>query len=414
MTLPETFTEWRKNIRDKLGTALQRFRPRAAKPAAEDEAVNRLKPAELLAGQQTARQDLDSALNDALTMESLPGGDARFFSRVGPLEQLRVALDTWQAGQPRMVACFGPQGSGISSLLNQVEQLAGPEILLCHHVLQQRLHSVESVLSLCGELFGLSQPPVSVDEALALVRETPARIIVIDNAHQFVLRIAGNAPVIRTLGMLMVASRDRHLWMIGCNKEAWNRLIYLHDIERYFTDTISVAPFSGEELTGMLQQRLQSAGVRIGAEVEAVDTGGESDTAGFAAGTPGELLIKLSNGHPQLAIALLLKTLVPSDDPKCFTLSLPQKLNTEILDKLQPTDLFALAEIAVHGTLSALEHQTIFRCAMTDSQILLADLCHRHLLCRQPGDPGGMETYQMQPVLAPFITAHLYKKNMLY
>ena len=204
--------------------------------------------------------------------------------------------------------------------------------------------------------------------------------------------------------MLMVGTRQRHLWVLGCNEQAWKRLGYLHGADRYFSDLVALPPFSEQELGAMLDRRLPLAGVDLGLAPTPDEPAPPPSSA-----LPLETLARLSNGHPRLALALVRKGLKPAPEDGQI-LKLPHKLDASVLGGLVSEELFTLAETAVHGCLSPTEHQEVFRCPLIESRMQLAELHNRRLLAR---DAERMH-YRLEPVTAPLIVDHLQRKNLLY
>ena len=99
-------------------TAWRRLRAPLGRGGAE-EPVNQLSFGELLEGLDAPPVEFDPALS----LEPLGPGDARLIEREQAWAPLHAALAAWLNGEARMVACFGPPGSGVSTGLNRLARL---------------------------------------------------------------------------------------------------------------------------------------------------------------------------------------------------------------------------------------------------------------------------------------------------
>ena len=208
-----------------------------------------------------AESGLPETLLQAFSAEPLAAGDARYVMREPQSQQLLAAIEMWRAGRSSMVAVTGPQGCGITSFLQQLERLAGDGDTLHYAQLTHRPYDVNDTLMMLAGIVGCEQPVGSVEELLAVINELPPAIIAIDNGHFLACRIMGANEAIRIFGAVMVATQQRHLWVLGCEQYAWRRLAYVYRADRFFTDRIELALFSEAELGQCLASRLQAAGM---------------------------------------------------------------------------------------------------------------------------------------------------------
>lgn len=187
----------------------------------------------------------------------------------------------------------------------------------------------------------------------------------------------------------MVATQQRHLWIMGCRRQAWRRMMYMHQVDRFFTDVLELEYFSNTQLNEVMAAR----------QIVPADTTPDRDL---------QRLQSLCRGKPDLAFLYL----------QCGILTETgsyRPLDFNVLKQLEMDDLFTLAELAVHGSLQLDEHREIFRLGQESSQLQLNRLCNWGLVERLDPDGGNPTTrYRITPILSALVSDHLYKSNYLY
>lgn len=328
---------------------------------------------------------------NAMTLSPLDTGDSRFIGREKELASLLDALTAWRSGRPAMVVVSGPQGCGITSLVNQWQQHVEPNEIIKQECLSRRFLNDQDVFALIARLFDLQESPEDFTALIDLLNQAPARILFIDDAHYLASRLYGERDAVRGLGAIMVATQGRHLWVLGCRHHAWRRLIYTHQADRFFSHSIALSYFDQANLSKLINARL------IATKSEQTEL------------PPAMLqrLVSLSMGKPDLVLLYLLQTPLPEA-------SLLRPLDTAIFKRLEMEDLFTLAELAVHGCLTLGEHQQIFRLSTQNSQLRLNQLCNWGLV--EAGDETDQFAicFKIMPMVAAHLSAHLYKTNYLY
>ncbi|MGB5337464.1 MAG: AAA family ATPase [Gammaproteobacteria bacterium] len=357
--------------------------------------------------QRYAEMALPDALLQAFTGEPLAAGDVRFIGREEQMKRLQAAIELWRAGRSTMVVVTGPQGSGITSLLQQVARQVGDDEVCRYGKLTHRPYDINDTLELLGAIVGCKQAVGSVEELVAYINELPPGVFTIDNGHFLACRIMGANEVIRIFGAVMVATQHRHLWVLGCEEYAWRRLAYVYRADRYFSNRIELPLFSEAELGECLSTRLQASGSTLNSGMTGVDTHTPALPASQLSA-----LCKLSNGKPDFAFSYFLSFLLVHEDNTRLELQPVVALDFSILKQLISEELFTLAEVAAHGQLTIDDHCAVFRSSQEESWLLLERLYHQCLLDKD--DSAAEATYRLVPLYSDVITAYLAKANYLY
>ncbi len=363
-----------------------------------------------LATTRRLSRDADLALPEALlqacSAEPLAAGDARFIGREEQSKRLLEALERWRAGRGSMIAVTGPQGCGITSFLQQAAHCLGDAEHYCYAKLTHRPYDISDTLVLLSRAVACEQPSESVEELVDYINALDPRVFAIDNGHFMACRIMGANEAIRVFGAVMVATQQRHLWVLGCEEYAWRRLAYLYRADRYFTDRIELALFSEGELGECLTTRLQAAGVALNSELN-----GEHKRLPAVPARNLAALHKLSNGKPDLAFFYFLGSLLVHHENGKLDMQAFAALDFSTLKELISEELFTLAEVAAHGQLTINDHRAVFRSSQEESWLLLERLYHQCLLDK---DETAEPAYHLVPLYSDVITRYLSNANYLY
>lgn len=350
---------------------------------------------------------LPEALLKAYTVEPLAAGDARFIGREDQLQRLSDVVEHWRAGRSSMLAVTGPQGCGLSSFLRQIERDLGASDEFCYHQLTIRPYDINNSLQMLAEIIGCEQPVETIEDVLEHLRQLPPKVFVIDNGHLLSCRVMGAHAAIRIFGAVMVASQQRHLWVLGCEEFAWRRLMYIYRADRYFTDHIELDMLSAAELNQCLAIRQQVSGVTL----DSTMASGDSDLPDVL---EKELvtLYKLSNGKPDLAFFYYLRSLQLNRESQLVEMLSLEALDFSALKSLISEELFTLTEVAVHGRMTIDEHRALFRSSHEESWLLLERLYQQCLLDRD--EDGDDPAYRLVSVYSQVISRYLTNANYLY
>jgi hypothetical protein len=354
-----------------------------------------------------ANMALQESLLQAFSAEPLAAGDARFIGREEQSNRLLAALEMWRAGRPSMVTVTGPQGCGITSFLQQLAQQVGDNESYRYGKLTRRPNDINDSLALLSAVVGKEQSVGSLEELLEYINGLPPSVFALDNGHFLACRIMGGHEAIRVFGAIIVATQQRHLWVLGCEEYAWRRLAYVYRADRYFTERIELPLFNEAELGQCLTARLQASGITLNSE-----TTGEDPQMPAGLALQLNTLYKLGNGKPDFSFFYFLGSLNIHDENKRWDIQPAIELHFSILKQLISEELFTLAEVAAHGQLTIDDHRAVFRSSYEESWLLLDRLYNLCLLDKNGA--ASEATYHLVPLYSDVITRYLTKANYLY
>lgn len=356
-----------------------------------------------------AVRGIPEALLEVFSELPLDSADPRFTGREAALGIAADALGRWRAGQAAMVVVSGPRGCGVTSLLRHFGTLMRSDEHLRYECLTRRLTDVDHTMAQVAHLFDLDAIPDTLDELVQAVNLVPPRVVAVDDGFWLASRVMGSFQALRTLGAVMVASQERHLWVLGCPAEAWRRICYLHQAERYFSHRIELGFFDAKEFAALVNNRLVAAGL---AEPTAEHAEAEEETPPL--GRHLAAIHRQTRGKLDLAFFHLLRTLSIDRESGELGFEPLVPINFAVLRELGRDELFTLAEIAAHGCLGGREHQALFRLSPEDSRMRLEYLCRRNLIEAVGSGAGGEANYRLVPMFSDAITSHLVNANYLY
>ncbi|AFU99904.1 ATP-binding protein [Simiduia agarivorans] len=364
-----------------------------------------LSPKAIVRLRQAFPQLVPTALVQAYSNQPLGPEDPRFTGRDALLKALDNVLLEWRDGRSSLTALVGPHGCGLTSTLNQLRhRLEGDEALSFLSIAERPL-SVQDALRLINSIFEFESCPATVAEMVSAINALPPRLLLIDDAHMLLSRALGNQAAVQTIGAIMVATQHRHCWIVACAKQAWRRLNFIYAVERFFSRVLHMDYFNSEELADLIGRRFYGHGFRWQPE-EDMD---ESEWLQKRL----KQLHSISGGLPEMAFFFLLRAF--KVDADAVSLAPFCSLDTSVLKDCDEDELFSLAEIFVHGVLTHMEHETLFRISPDQSLLRLERLRRVGILnCIKTSEPYTSNSYYLEPILAQATVAHLVNANRLY
>ncbi|UJF21608.1 hypothetical protein [Shewanella sp. OMA3-2] len=334
--------------------------------------------------------------------------------------QINNAIELWRDNQGELSAIIAPFGSGVSTFIqNIIRQQQSSEPLLWLSFCKAPLSPKEAIATLY-DCFDIQHEPQSITEAIRLINAEPKHIILLDDIHRLMQRQMGSYQALVTLATILMETRQRHCWIVGCETYVWQRLSSQYQITHFVKTLVQLKYFTQTELTTFITLHLADLGIYLPQEnSDELDEEGDSALTIElnAIESHSKTLMKICQGHPKLALFILKLSI---DEHKITKLSdLNSKdiftIDTQALNSLDEESLFALAEIYVHGGLTVENLSIIFNMSIEESSLTLEFLSKQGLLITQYCESDfARHFYQIPPVLSKIVATHLLNHNKLF
>ncbi|WP_119968409.1 ATP-binding protein [Shewanella japonica] len=339
----------------------------------------------------------------------------RFIGREHQFIQLTDSVTRWQQNKGELTAVTGPAGSGVSSFLNQfhhwfLTQQATRQTEAVHITYLSFYHAAlttkETIANLCY-CFNINDAPASITAAIALINKQPAHVIIIDDLHKLMLRMMGNYQALVTFATILMETRQRHCWVLGCETYVWHRLSSQYAITNFVKFVIKLDYFGLSEFRDVIQSRIAQIGLHI-------TDNQDDDAEKLAFEQLTKQLHQATGGHSKLACVLIFHALI-QDDNHPLTIAPLCLPDLTSLKQCSDDDLFSLAELYVHGGLRIFQHAEIFACSIEQSALKLEYLCRQGLIkAHYSKQDFAQHYYVITPTLTRLIASHLVNHNKLY
>ena len=272
------------------------------------------------------------------------------------------AIKRWDADHRHgTIAIVADRGAGRSTWLDRTcGELASEGRVVRRFALTRRCLDESSLCAGLSRGLAMAEEHRNIESLVAALKERPAGVIVVENAHQSFLRIVGGLGGIRALLEVLGQTSDRHCWVVTFHLPAWHYLSRLGGLLKVhiFQHRLELAPMNESTLKELLATRAERAGytldysrlVRRGAL-----SGDEASELERAITAFYRVLGEASYGNPRVAVELWRDCVHADPQNNTLHVRMATALSETRIEGLGEAELFTLAAVRMQDGLT--EHE---------------------------------------------------------
>ncbi len=102
------------------------------------------------------------------------------------------------------------------------------------------MRSDKSVVEFFCQFFQIDPPIDDVEELIRRLMEVEPRIVILEGAHNILLRVIGARKAAETFLYVILRTRRRHFWLLACRRLPWNNMERHIGASRYFSHVLPI------------------------------------------------------------------------------------------------------------------------------------------------------------------------------
>ncbi|MGE0102089.1 MAG: hypothetical protein AB7H86_06940 [Blastocatellales bacterium] len=340
-----------------------------------------------------------------------PIKDPRFLiGREREMEAIAEARRFWEAGRYVAVIIVGTRGSGKTSLINCALKTTLTDLDIIRGEFNRRLTTEDELRRYLADMFQIDDPANL--ESFLLEKK---RVIIIEELERTYLRRTGAYGAVRALQRLIAATCSTTLWIIVTNRSAFRFLNSFVNLGKTFSHRINAANVSTEVLRKAILLRHNLSGLRLSFAPPPEKTAwnrrllrqlpGQTDPEKIFF----DVLARETEGVFRAAFEIWMGYIDRIDSGILYMKPLVSPDLRAVTGELDQFDLFSLAAILQHGSLTPEEHAAVFQLNISSSRAQMDEMVAREIIEPDPGRPG----FRIRPEARRIVTETLYQHNLL-
>ncbi|MDH4070867.1 MAG: ATP-binding protein, partial [Ignavibacteria bacterium] len=345
-----------------------------------------------------------------------PLEDRSFFGgRFEDLEAVEEDFRSWRETSVGAMALVGEKGSGKTTIL----QCATKEVyqsLPVHRInlAGRSVYAEQDLLNILLETLGGAQGESFDDLEQRLANLPHPMVVLIEDIQNLFMRKVGGFSALERLLLLISTTSHSVYWVVTSTRYTWRYFEKVLTIPRFFRREIHLAGIAHEEIENIIMSRHRISGydlrfqpppsIEQSKKYQQMET--EEEKQAYLMEDCLDRINEVASGNITLAMLCWLSACIEVKDDTVFVSFTPPDSNT--LNQFPATDLFALAAVLQHETLSAAEHAEIFHQDLQESLLLIRRLVAKGLLIEQ----GNL--FRINPLLYRSAVRTLTSKNIIH
>lgn len=315
-----------------------------------------------------------------------------YVERTNELKQLEQAYSNWKKGGTGLVALVGERGSGRTTFINHFKNKEFENSRLYDFEISEDMYTEKELLLYLKRNLK-KENAQSLEELEQLINEEEHRAICIfENMQQIFLKTINGLELTKRFVLFTMRTDHNLFWLVSCSYFTWQFLNKVIGIASLFGNVIFLRGLTAEHLMNVILLRHRISGLQIqfnpGESIrklkkyKAFKT--EEIRQKWLRQKFFEHIEELSSGNISAAI-LYWQNNIKLMENKKMVATVEEKIDLGFLQNLPENDLFAIAVLIQHESISIKDFALVLNLTMDDAMLIITSLLNRGIVIEKNG-----------------------------